>query len=71
MEDRQGKGRFPYSPWTDESNWGETLCETDDLLDQLVASKKALGRGGGDSPGEMLRKCKIVNPTVFEMADLV
>ena len=32
--------------------------------------EKALGRGGGNSPGGMLRKCKIVNPTVFDMADL-
>ena len=33
--------------------------------------KQARGGGGGDSPGWMLRKSKIVDPMVFEITDLV
>ena len=33
--------------------------------------KQALGHGGGDSPREMLRRCKIVDYTAFNIADLV
>ena len=39
VEDGQGDGCFPDPPWTDESDWGEVLCETDNLLDQIVASE--------------------------------
>ena len=39
VEDGQGNGRFPNPPWTNESGWGETFSETNDLLDQFVASK--------------------------------
>ena len=39
MEDSQGNGRFPDPPRTDESDWNEVFCETDDLPDQLVTSE--------------------------------
>ena len=37
VEDRQSDGRFPNPSCTDESDWGQVVCETDDLPDQLVA----------------------------------
>ena len=39
MEDGKSDGCFPNPSRTDESNWGEVFCETDDLLDQLVPPK--------------------------------
>lgn len=39
VEDSQGYRRFPNSPRAYESHWGEVYCETNNLLDQFVASK--------------------------------
>ena len=39
VEDGESDGSFPDPSCTDESNWGEVFCETDDLVDQLVPSK--------------------------------
>ena len=39
VEDRQSNGRFPDSPYTDESDWSEIFGETKDLLDQFVPSE--------------------------------
>ena len=33
VEDGEGDRRFSDPPWTNESDWREALCETDDLLD--------------------------------------
>ena len=33
MEDGQSDRRLPDSPWADESDWSEVLCETNNLLD--------------------------------------
>ena len=46
VENRQGDGRLPDSPCTDESNRSETLCEIDDLLYQFVASETGPRRWG-------------------------
>ena len=39
VEDGQSDRRFPDPSCTDESDWSEVFCETNDLFDQLVASK--------------------------------
>ena len=36
VEDGKSDGSFTNPPWTDESDWGEVFCQTDDLLDQVV-----------------------------------
>ena len=46
VEDRQGNGRFPNPPWTDEGDWSRVFCETNDLLDKLVAPEKVPRRWG-------------------------
>ena len=40
MEDIHGDRSLPNPAGTDESEWGEVFCETDDLIDQLVASEE-------------------------------
>ena len=40
VEDSEGNGRLSNSAGTDEGNRSEAVCETNDLLDQLVASKE-------------------------------
>ena len=47
VEDRQYDGCFPNPPRTDESDWGEVSCETNDLLDQLVTSETGPWRRWG------------------------
>jgi hypothetical protein len=39
VEDSQGDRGFPNSTCADESEWGEVFSETNDLLDQLVATE--------------------------------
>ena len=39
VEDSKGDGRLPDPPCTNESGWGESFCEIDDLFDQLVTSE--------------------------------
>ena len=39
VEDGQSNRCFPDPSWTNEGEWGEVFCETDDLLDQIVAPK--------------------------------
>jgi len=46
MENGQSNGRLPDPPCTDESDWSEVLSETNDPLDQLVASETGPGRRG-------------------------
>ena len=46
VEDRQGDGRFPNSPGTDESDRCEVFSETNDLVDQFVASETGPRRWG-------------------------
>jgi hypothetical protein len=45
VEESQGDGRLTDSTGTDESNGCEAFSETDDLLDQLVASETGRRRG--------------------------
>ena len=39
VENGQGDGCFPDPPWTEESDRCEGFSETNDLLNQLVASE--------------------------------
>jgi len=50
VQDGQSDRRLADSASTDKSNWGEIFRETDDLLDQLVASEEdSRWRGWGFS----------------------
>ena len=40
VEDGQGDRSLANPAGTDESDWSEMFCETNDLLDQVVASKE-------------------------------
>ena len=46
VEDSESNGRFSDSSWADESEWGEALCGTDDLLDQLATPETGPWRRG-------------------------
>jgi len=39
VEDGQSGARLADSTGTDESNWGQVFCQSDDLLDQLAATE--------------------------------
>ena len=46
VEDSKSDGRFPDSSWTNESDWSEVFCETNDLLCQFVAPETDPRRWG-------------------------
>ena len=46
VEDGKGDGGFPDATCTDESDRTETLCQADDLLNQLGTSKTGPGWRG-------------------------
>jgi hypothetical protein len=71
VEDGQSDGGLSNSAGTDESDGREVFCETNDLLDQLVASKdgpRRLWWGFSGYPG---CKYQIPDPLLVEIADLV
>ena len=71
VEDDQGNGRLPDSPWTDQSDRGEGFYETDDLLDLLLTAETG-PRWRGRRLSEYARyKCEVVEPSVVKAADLV
>jgi len=40
VEDGQSGGSFADSASTDQSDWGEVFCQTNDLFDQVVTSEE-------------------------------
>ena len=48
VEDGQSDRCLSNPPCTDESDWGEIFCETNDLLDQLVSPEACPRRWGRD-----------------------
>jgi len=40
VEDGQSGGSLTNSTSTDQSDWGQVFCETDDLFDQVVTSEE-------------------------------
>ena len=71
MEDGQGDGCFSDSTGANESGGCEVFGQTDDLLDQLVASEtrpRCWGRGFAKCAGS---EYKITDPPVVLIADLV
>ena len=46
VEDGQGDRSLPDPPCTNEGDWSEILCETNDLFDELVASETDPRRWG-------------------------
>jgi len=51
VKDVQSDGRLADPAGTNESNWGQVFCETNDLLDQLVTSKEIPRRWGWEFSG--------------------
>jgi hypothetical protein len=71
VEDGQSNRCFPDSTWTDESDRGEVLCETNDLFDEVVAPETNPWRRG-----RRLSKCtgckhEIMDTLVVKVANLV
>jgi hypothetical protein len=62
VEDGESDGGFPNPSCTDEGDGFEVFGETNELLDQFIASKKVPGRGGGNSPRGTLCGRKTVDP---------
>ena len=71
MENSQGNGRLPDSASADESDWSEVLGETDDLLDQLVASEERPWRWRWGFSEYARFEREMVNPLAVQIADLV
>ena len=71
VKDSQSDGCFPDPPWTDESNWGDVFCQTDDPLDQLVTSETGPRRWGRWFSKYTGCERKVMDSSVVEAADLV
>ena len=70
VEDGQNDRRFANPTNTNESSWSEVFYETNDSLDQLVAPKVPRRRGWMFTRYTR-RKCKLLDPLVVEVADLI
>ena len=71
VEDGQGDRRLPDPPWTDESHWSQLFCETNDLLDQVIASKECSWRRRGRFSNDARSQCKLPGSFVDGAADLI
>jgi len=71
MEDSQGDGCFPDSTCTNESDRCTVFSESNDPLDQLVASKTGLRWWGRGFPRYAGFKCKTLGPLVVYITDLI
>ena len=71
VENSKSDGRFPNSPWTDESDWSEVFCETDDLFDQLVAPETGPWRRWRRLSEYARCRCKVLDSLVVKAANLV
>ena len=69
VEDGQDDGCFADSAGTDQSDGGEALCEMDDPLNQLVASKAEPRRRRREFPRSARCKSKTPGTVVIEVAD--
>ena len=70
VEDGQDDGCLADSAGADQGDWSEALCEMDDLLDQLVASKEDPRWLRRQLPRDTRSKCKMLDLSVVEIADL-
>ena len=71
VENSQGNGRLPDPASADESDRSEVLGETDDLIDQLVASEECSWRWRRVFPKYARFECEMANPLAVQIADLV
>ena len=71
MEDGQGDRSLPDSAGTDESEWGEVFCETDYLIDQLVAPEEGPRWSGRQFTGYGGFKYQMLDPPVVWITDPV
>ena len=70
VENGQGSGRLSNSASADESDQSEALGQTDDLLDQLVASE-GLWRWRREFSKYARFQCEMVSPLAVQITDLV
>ena len=71
VENGQGDGSFPNPTRPDESDWCATVGETNDLLDQFVASETGPWRRGWGFSGYARHKYEMLNSLVVDIAHLV
>ena len=71
VKNSQGDGSLAYTTGTNESNRCQVLSETDDLLDQVIASEANSWWWWRRFSGDTRRKCKRMNPSITQIADLV
>ena len=70
VEGGQSDGRLANSASTDQSDWGDVFCETNDLFDQVVTSKEDPRLWRWQFPGYTRCEYETLNPSVVEIADL-
>ena len=71
VENGQSDGRFSNPPCTDEGDWSEVFCETNDLFDQLVASEAGSWWRGRRLSEYTICECKVMDSSMVEAADPV
>jgi len=71
MEDSKSDGRLADSTDTNESDWCEVFCQSDDLFDQLVTSETGPRRRRWRFTGYARCKCKMSGPRMVDITDLV
>ena len=71
VEDSESDGGFPNPPWTNESDWGEVVSETDNLLDQFVTPKTAPCWWGRELTGCAICIYEVLGASVVEVTGLV
>ena len=71
VEGCKSNGCLTGPSWTDQSNWGEVFSETNDLLNQVVASTAGPWRRGWGFAGYARSKRETPNSLIVEISDLV
>ena len=70
VEDSQDSRCFSNSTHTNQSDWDEVFCESNNLVDQFITSKDGPRRWRWRFPRYARYEYKTVDPSVFEIADL-
>ena len=72
VEDCESDGCLADPSWTDQSNWGQVFSETNNLLNQIIASTAGPWRWGRGFTGYYTKfKREILNSLVVGSPDLV
>ena len=71
VENGQGDGSFPNPTYPDERDWCAAVGETNDLLNQFIASESGPWWRGWGFSGYAGHKYEMLNSLVVDIADLV